>query len=352
MLHEPEWLKAHRARQPYGYGESTPYYSRHLKMMRDREPNKLVSDQGFNSHATNDGQHVSPFDQGGALIGVDGLKVRLVQGVNEDQFKATLSRTVKATTGIRLDAPEDPTDWEESMRGGLQMNLESQNIIFEVEGASRALTHQLVRSTRARFMQQSQRATWFGDRPNVRVPESIARNPIALAAWERAAMAAWEAYRVACDEGISYQDARYGLLEGTTNYIACQYSIREFINVFAYRGCSMFLWEMVHCMREMRRVLLEAHPFLEPYIKISCEKPTGDCPECEGKGGVADPSGLFMMERCCSACGGDGKQRKCTFQGWENVEPVCSFPWARQDNRTFLPTPKFRINSNEQKETN
>lgn len=76
----------------------------------------------------------------------------------------------------------------------------------------------------------------------------------------------------------------------------------------------MFLWEMVSCMRKMRASLLEHHPMFEPYVKISCEK-------------------------------GPELQRHCTFQGWENVEGQCDLPWAKQSNRTFLPSPKYRIGS-------
>jgi hypothetical protein len=50
----------------------------------------------------------------------------------------------------------------------------------------------------------------------------------------------------------------------------------------------------------MGRLLVEAHPYLEPHIKISCEK-----------------------------------IKKCTFQGPERVEETCSFPWAMEDNRTY-----------------
>lgn len=257
------------------------------------------------------------------------------------------------------------------MRGGLQSALETQVVVFEVIGASRALTHQLVRSRRAGFHQQSQRATWYGDKPNVRWPESIV-NPdggrtneslAVLRTWEAAQKAAWEAYRAACDAGVSYQDARFILPEGTANYIVCEYSIREFLAVYSYRACSMFMWEMVGAVREMGRLLAEAHPFLAPYIKISCEKGS-DCQGCRGSGymwhdGIpADPGEVkhfrdnpdsYRKEDIviCHSCSGIGSlDRRCTFQGWENVEEQCDFPWAKQNNRTFLPNPKFRIGDN------
>jgi thymidylate synthase (FAD) len=242
-------------------------------------------------------------------IGTDGIEVRLVQPVNEDMFKRVMSMATRATIGLDLTdktmndlMAEDNRDWEEMLKGGLQTALETQTIVFAVSGVSRTCTHQLVRSRKASFHQQSQRASYYGDRPEARMPESIWRNPRARAAFLQSVDAAHHAYRVATEEDISYQDARFVLPEGTDNYILLEYSVREFMNVFAYRGCSMFSWEIVHVMRECRRLLVEAHPWIEPYVKISCEK-----------------------------------VGRCTFQGWENVEGQCDFPWATEESRTFKP---------------
>lgn len=353
---EPAWLQKHRDGKSY-WRTSEPQLSRTTASL-----DPLLSDVSFNNHERNDGTHVSPYDNGEALAGTDGLIVNLVQGIDESQLKRVLSRTLRATTGI---SPHSITnvdeDAHEMFRGGLQSALESQVIVFEVFGASRALTHQLVRSRKAAFHQQSQRATWYGDRPDVRVPDSILRaGGLVLETWMRAVRESWLAYQTACEAGVSYQDARYILGEGTTNYITCEYSIREFINVFAYRGCSMFLWEMVACMREMRRVLLLAHPMLEPYVKISCER-GADCNTCKGSGwswpdGIpADLAEVRMVQAMegerpdlqrCLVCSGIGSNRKCTFQGWESVEGQCDLPWAKQSNRTFLPAPRYRIGGN------
>jgi len=235
---------------------------------------------------------------------------RLVQGIDEKQLQLTLSRAIRATTGIKLDEPYEPDDWEEMLRGGLQTALETQVIVFEVQGASRALTHQLVRSRRAAFHQQSQRATFMGVRPNIRIPETVARNPRASEAFIKSAEMAAEAYNIACEEDLSYENARYILPEGTTNYILCEYSIREFMAVYAYRACSMFMTEMVYCVRRMGAALKEAHPFMDRYVKISCET---------SKGNVD----------------GGTEGHHCTFQGWETVDGQCDMPWAREENRSF-----------------
>lgn len=358
---------------------------------RDTRSTNLLRDYAFNRQSMNDGHHVSPYDNGKIQIGGDGIVVRLTQGINEDAFKRTLSSATRATIGLDLTVPgageyepcamtadvaayewplidcghishrkqgfAEPVegqvgygaDWEEMLKGGLQTALETQVVVFEVQGVSRTCTHQLVRTRNAAFHQQSQRASFYGAQPEARMPESIWLNPRARAAWMLAKEASDRAYEIACAEDISYQDARYVLLEGTNNYIMCEYSIREFMNVFAYRGCSMFSWEIVTVMREMRRLLVEAHPWLAPYIKISCEKTGAECKKCKGTGYIdyADDvpltpeeflSGNWPQAGRCSICDGKGGTKKCTFQGWEEVEGQCDFPWAREDNRTFVST--------------
>lgn len=289
----------------------------------DKRETPLLRDVAFNRHSMNDGHHVSPFDSGRIDVGDDEIIVRIVQGLHPDMEKV-MSKATRATIGINLTHEDmDMRDWEEMLQGGLQTALESQVIVFEVSGVSRASTHQIVRSRRAAFHQQSMRASFYGSQPEFRMPESIWRlDDSVRLAWLDALEAAHRAYRMACDADASYQDARYILPEGTTNYILCEYSLREFMNVYAYRGCSMFQWEIVTVMRMMRDLLVGLYPFLDPYIKISCEKTHG---------------ALDIRPDANLAVNFDREQiaHHCTFQGWETVEGQCPFAWARETNRQF-----------------
>jgi thymidylate synthase (FAD) len=360
----PEWLQKHRNERPYGMWDDPEFSAGSLHNISDLENVPTA----FNNHDKNDGTHVSPFDTGRVLVGVDGLQVRLGRGLNFAQFQQTIATGTLATIGRARPTGPGPysdlldleaLDWAEMFKGGLQGALESAVLSFEVWGASRVLTHQLVRSTRARFMQQSQRSTWYGDRPEVRMPESVWRSSWEVREqWLVAYKMAWRAYQMACNAGVPYEDARYILPEGTVNYIQCNYSIREFMAVYAYRGCSMFLREMVEVMRMMRSLVVETTPELEPYIKVSCETGKG-CLRCGGTGwtylafGDSEmwaatklddqtdaPEGMNAV--VCPECDGT-TGRKCTFQGWENVELACSKPMARENNRVFLASPKLRI---------
>lgn len=276
------------------------------------EHDRKLEDTPFNKHSFNDGSHNSPLDQGRIDVGTDNIKVNLIQGINEDQFRSVLGKSLMATTGIDPDAPLEDVPWEEMLKGGLQASLESQVVVFEISGISRTCTHQLVRTRKAAFHQQSQRATFMGRKPNVRMPQSIYENVDARVAFQEAVYYSRRAYDTLCDLDISYQDAREVLNEGTETYILCEYDLRTFIDTYRYRACVMFNHQIVYCFRTMGRLLVEAHPWLEPYIKISCEK-----------------------------------TKMCTFAGWESVEGFCEFPWATEDNRTYRAPSSLRIGKKE-----
>ena len=300
----------------------------------------VTRDVAFNRRSFGEGQPENP-DQGNIHVGTDGLHVELVQDFNDDDLRKLLSYAINATRGVDPKNPPALVDWEEMLKGGLQTSLEDFRIAFGVTGASRTATHQIVRSRRAAFHQQSQRAHYYGDRPSVRMPESfigVSGSPPDglspdgqfvgdLIAYDiddeyikLAEHAAWF-YRLATHADVSYQDARFGLLEGTSNYILCEYSLVEFMNVYAYRACSMFQWEIVSFMRQARALLVERHPYLDPYIKISCEKT---------KGALDDD-----FQREAGGLLNDANAHHCSFLGWEHVVGQCDFPWARESNRSF-----------------
>jgi thymidylate synthase ThyX len=244
--------------------------------------------------------HKSPWDNGIVRIGNDGLEVVLALDY-DDKALDTIGWWAKSAS---IGGPYNPMAKDEArgiLHGGLAFqSLESIRIAFGVRGASRVLTHQLVRSRAAAFKQQSQRDCWYGGMPEFRMPESVWFRPSLRTAWINALRLAHNAYNFAVSEDIPYEDARYILPEGTTNFILCEYSLKEFLALYAYRGCVMFQSEMVATMRAMRKLLVEAHPYLEPHIKISCER-----------------------------------IHKCTFQGEEPTASSCDFPWARKDTKTI-----------------
>jgi thymidylate synthase ThyX len=249
-----------------------------------------------------EGRSVSPSNNGMVQVGQDGIEVVLAMDFSDDALAGLAQWSQSASVGAPQSARE-AEDPHELLSGGLaQQSMESIRIAFAVRGVSRVLTHQLVRTRQAAFKQQSQRDCYYGDMPEFRMPESVWMEPEVRRVWLNALVVAHQAYEKAITWDIPYEDARYIIPEGTTNFILCEYSLRTFIETYAYRGCVMFQDEYVWTIRAMRNLLVERHPYLDKFIKISCEKPM-----------------------------------KCTYQGRERIEGQCTFPWAQEANRTYMP---------------
>ena len=286
-----------------------PRSSRHSKNTSETPE---LTGKPFNKHSLNremGWRHISPFDNGNIFVGLDGIQVELLKGIDEEGFFRVVNAVVMATTGQHAeDAAVDMTNVEELLSGGaLQQGLEAETIAFAVSGVSRACTHQLVRTRKAAFAQQSQRATWYGTHPDVRMPETIWNDERARMAYLQSVSNSWQAYREACDQDLPYQDARYILPEGVTNSIVCIYTVREFINTYAYRSCFMFQHEIGHVFRLMGQELVSRHPWLEKYVQTSCVK-----------------------------------AGRSTFTGWESVN-ACPVPTCNDKTRAFVPSPENRI---------
>lgn len=247
----------------------------------------------FNKLSNAPANAISPLNQGQFHIGTDKIKIKLIDWPDEKRFKAALSKMVQATVGGEIDKDIPEEVGEELFRGGLQTGLEAAILTFEISGVSRAFTHQLVRTRKATYHQQSSRYTNMGKNFNVRVPESIMNSKDAYFEFMNAARGCQDAYAQLIDLDIPFQDARFICPIGIETYIIAEYPLKTFLDTYAYRACPMFQWEMVFVFREMKKLVVEKFPWMEEHIKISCER-----------------------------------TKRCMFQGWEETESQCNFPWA------------------------
>lgn len=288
------------------------------------------------SHRDGSDFNKAPGQVGRTDIGYENLEVKVILWPDEQTVAKVLS---KASVAVRGSIVEDDTIDEamvaDMFKGGLNQALEWFTVAFEVSGVSRGVTHQLVRTRKASFAQQSLRYADMGNF-NVRMPMMIynseVQDPVVDETkypmltmyddlvtpedvWMIAIETAREAYRWLADHGIPMQDTRTVCPISTETYIICEYPLSEFLNTYSYRACNMFYPETVALFRMMRDKLLEKCPWLEPHIKISCEKTKSDI----------TVNGALLPH-------------KCTYQGWERVEGECNFPWALEVNRTYKST--------------
>ena len=278
-----------------------------------------------------DGEHKSPLNQGRTDKGFNNIHVKLLQWPDETMFKEAVYKATTATRGNDIAVDEQPNSKlvEEAFSGGLNQCLEWAVVTFEISGVTRGLTHELVRTRKASFSQQSGRHTDFGDY-NVRMPSEIDKqghrkipldptvypdlawlldSPARVRdIWQKAIDVSRDAYLMLVnDADIPYQDARTVQPVGLETYIIASYPLSVFLQTYAYRACQMFYPEIVFLFRKMKEVLVAQCPWIAPHIKISCERTAPN----------------------------DDQPHMCTYQGWERVEGHCDFAWAKEDNRVW-----------------
>lgn len=256
------------------------------------------------------GLNHSPLDTGAINQGADALKVKILHWPEEENFKMLVYKAVLATRGsiIGEDEKYDETVVAEAFSGGLNQCLEWVTVVFEIEGCSRGLTHELVRTRQGSFAQQTMRHTFMGYEPAVRMPTEIAEaGPKAESIWMRAMVDASDAYGQLVDLDVPFQSARTVLPIATETYVVAAYPLKVWLDTYSYRACWMFYPEIVALFQRMRECLIEKCPWLDPFIKISCER-------------TAPKNGLA---------------HQCTYQGWDVVEGQCPLSWAKEDNRVW-----------------
>jgi flavin-dependent thymidylate synthase len=299
-----------------------------------------------NMSRRNSGQdNVAPGQEGRIDIGYENLKVKCIQWPEEQSTMYLLSKASVAVKGSIVEDEDTDREMAKDMfKGGLNQALEWVKLTFECSGVSRGLTHQLVRTRKASFAQQSMRYADMGS-INVRMPEEIHyrdhfpldhdsidqdKYPLLFDLfsagdqyevsprdiWYVSTQVAAEAYQWLAEHDVPLQDARTVCPIATETYILCNYDLAEFLKLYSYRACQMFYPEMVQIMKLMKESLLEKASWLEPYIKISCENTSG---------GISVDTGI----------GSYPLPHKCTYQGFEKVEGHCTFEWALEDNRIF-----------------
>ncbi len=138
------------------------------------------------------------------------------------------------------------------IREGHQSIIEHASVTFEIDGISRACTHQLVRHRIASYSQESQRYVDMSA-PEFVVPPSVAGNAEALAAWDEFMGQVAEAYRRLRELGVRKEDARFVLPNATASRIVVTMNFRTLRHFFSVRCDRAAQWEIRALALEMLR---------------------------------------------------------------------------------------------------
>ena len=127
---------------------------------------------------------------------------------------------------------------------------------FAVEGISRACSHQLVRHRLASYCQQSQRSV----KPVGAVTPEMSKD--ADYVYRQAVATSFTAYETLLSLGVSKEDARYVLPEGTRTSLVVTMNGRELRHFVALRTAPEAQWEIRELARRMKESAQEVAPVL------------------------------------------------------------------------------------------
>lgn len=142
---------------------------------------------------------------------------------------------------------------------------------FHIEGVSRALLAQLTRHRHAGYAVRSQRYC-NEDGFNYVTPPSIQKHEHALESFESAMLYLQLTYERLQACGIDNEDARYVLPNACETTLEVTMNLRALMNFMNERLCTCAQWEIRQLAQEMKRLIVEQVPELEPYLVPKCEK--------------------------------------------------------------------------------
>lgn len=151
--------------------------------------------------------------------------------------------------------------------------FEHASITFEVDGISRACSHQLVRHRLASFCQESQRycrIDTYSDDWYVK-PESFGEHKagLAVAFFYIAAMKdAAKSYKNAIDAGIKPEDARYLLPEATKTRLTVSMNCRELFHFLDMRQQQAAQWEIRDLANQLENAVRDINSSWQEVMQI------------------------------------------------------------------------------------
>ncbi len=158
------------------------------------------------------------------------------------------------------------------MRDTIKSSWEFVNYTFEITGVTRAFTHQLVRTRNGRYAQESMRTVDVRDaeikQPNLEPPLDRSFRDMSDVAMVH--------YQSLIDRGVPPQDARGILPTNVCTSIIAQFSLRTLHEMASVRLCTRTQGEYQDVFREMKRVVVEVHPWADDFINVACVN-TGVC---------------------------------------------------------------------------
>lgn len=149
--------------------------------------------------------------------------------------------------------------------GTLRSSWEFIDFHFQINGVTRAFTHQFVRTRTASYAQQAQRVVDLSS-AEVYKPDLIAANPQASEAWDHAVDAIREAYTSGQAHGVPNQDCRGIIPTNILTNISAKINLRTLADLVGKRQNLRAQGEYAEVAAQMAECVLEVMPWVKDFL--------------------------------------------------------------------------------------
>jgi len=163
--------------------------------------------------------------------------------------------------------PDERTLMEEIayIANTIRSSWEFVDYTFQIEGVSRAFTHQFVRTRHGSYAQQSQRSVDVSGFETYK-PENVRSNPTANHTWNGTMEVIDQSYKLMIEEGVSAQDARGVLPTNIHTNICAKFNLRTMADLIAKRQNLRAQGEYGYVAGQFERLMREVHPWTDNFI--------------------------------------------------------------------------------------
>lgn len=182
----------------------------------------------------------------------------------------------------KLMTEEERMDHWRYMLDTIRSPFEFVDYIFELDGVSKNMTHQFVRTRTGAYQQETSRALEVDIYGSTVMPSSFEGTnaqgePSELAQlWSDAMADAQAHYDLLRAAGAELQDARAVAPSNMSTKIQAKFNLRTLSDMAKVRLCPRTQGEYQTAFRAMRDLVMEIHPWAEPLIQVNCVA-TGQC---------------------------------------------------------------------------
>lgn len=152
----------------------------------------------------------------------------------------------------------------EYMSKTIKSSWEFIDVVFLIEGVTRATAQQITRTRNASYAMQSQRVT---DARNIAVTNNLEEDSIQWKSFECAVDFAKQSYAALVDSKIPLEEARGILPMNTQCNLIAKYNFRAFTDLVKARSSIRAQGEYTSIVNDMKSLVLEVWPWTEPFFK-------------------------------------------------------------------------------------